>query len=174
MMARLLSAVALIALCAATATAQDAAPTRPAVSGTAEQVPPATTPAPPPTTAPAPATPAPAPQAQPPAPTKIRSSARIYIEPDEFGMAFTAAIQRKEVPVVVMTNKEKVDFFVQTIGAETQQSTATKVTKIIMFGSSGDRFDATVTITNRDGAVVFARMSKRAISRTQLRTSRRI
>jgi len=101
----------------------------------------------------------------PPAPTRVAPGARLYVEPTEFGMAFSAAILKKHVPVTSVTDKEKADFFVTTTSSSTQEKGAERVTKLLLFGGfagSGKHFDATVSITNRDGAVVFAHNSKKS------------
>ncbi len=98
------------------------------------------------------------------APTRIERNAKLFIEPSDFGTALSAAILKKKVPVVVITDQEKADFFVQTVSNATQEKTAERVTKVLVFGAfagSGRRFEASVTITNRDRAVVFAHNSKK-------------
>jgi hypothetical protein len=169
MFARLLPVFVMVAVGAASASAAlDALPQEPAREAvpSAAPAPEAPRAAAAPTPAMAPAEPMTVPTTTPappsaPAPMRIAKNARLYVEPSDFGMALSAALLKKEVPVVVLTNKEKADFFVQTIGAAKQEATATKVTRMLVWGTSGDRFDATVTITNRDEAIVFARSAKK-------------
>jgi hypothetical protein len=126
----------------------------------ATSVSPALAPAPPV----APPSPAPPPPANP-APTRLSVGAKLFIDSsDEFGMALSAAILKKKVPVISTTDRAKADFFVSTTSNSTKEGSGTRVAKILMFGAfagSGNRFDATVTVTNRDGAVVFAHNSKK-------------
>lgn len=99
-----------------------------------------------------------------PAPTHITPGARIFIEPSEFGMALAAAILKKNVRVVSMTDSAKSDFFVQTASNERIEKGGERIAKALVFGGwmgSGRHFSATVTITNRDGAIVFAHNSKK-------------
>ena len=98
------------------------------------------------------------------APTRIPAGAKLFIEPSEFGMALAAAILKKNVPVVSMTDSAKSDFFVQTASNERIEKGGERIAKALVFGSwmgSGRHFSATVTITNRDGAIVFAHNSKK-------------
>lgn len=95
---------------------------------------------------------------------KVGRGARLFIEPSEFGMAVSAAILKKKVPVVVVTDREKADFTVQTTSTATTEKGGERVAKILMFGAfagSGRRFEGTVTIANLDGAIVFAHNSKK-------------
>jgi hypothetical protein len=99
-----------------------------------------------------------------PAPTVIKPGAVLFIEPSEFGMALAAAILKKKVPVVAGTDREKAEFFVRTVSNAKQEKTGERVAKVLLFGAwagSGRSFDATVTITNRDGAIIFAHNSKK-------------
>lgn len=99
-----------------------------------------------------------------PAPTRVQRDARLFIEPSEFGMALSAAILKKKVPVVAVTDRDKADFFVQTTSNATKEGTGERVAKILVFGGfagSGKHFDASVTVANRDGAIVFAHNSKK-------------
>jgi hypothetical protein len=71
----------------------------------------------------------------------IRSGAKVFVETmDGFGDNFVAALHTKQVPVVVVTDKDKADFF---------------------FGGYcnifGDRhIEANIKAVNKDGTVVFA------------------
>lgn len=98
------------------------------------------------------------------APTHIPPGAKIYIEPSDFGMALAAAILKKKVPVVTMTDSSKSDFFVHTASNERIEKGGERVAKALVFGmwmGSGSHFSAAVTISNRDGAIVFAKNSKK-------------
>ena len=102
--------------------------------------------------------------AQQPAPMHIPPNAKLFIEASNFGMALSAALLKKHVPVVATTDSSKADFFVHTTSAATKESGGEHIVKILAFGAgagSGKHFDATVTVTNRDGAIVFAHNSKK-------------
>jgi hypothetical protein len=95
---------------------------------------------------------------------RVWRNAKLYIESSDFGMAVSAALLKKKVPVVVVTDKANADFSVQTTAVATKEGGGERVAKILMFGAfagSGRRFEGTVTIINRDGAVVFAHNSKK-------------
>ena len=99
-----------------------------------------------------------------PAPDHITPGAKLFIEPSDFGMALAAAILKKRVPVVSMTDSTKSDFFVHTASNERIEKGGERIAKALVFGGwmgSGRHFSATVTITNRDGAIVFAHNSKK-------------
>ena len=99
-----------------------------------------------------------------PAPTDIPPGAKLFIEPSEFGMALAAAILKKKVPVVSMTDSTRSDFFVQTASNERIEKGGERIAKALVFGGwmgSGRHFSATVTITNREGAILFAHNSKK-------------
>ena len=99
-----------------------------------------------------------------PAATHIEAGAKLFIERSEFGMALAAAILKKKVPVVSMTDSIKSEFFVHTASNERVEKGGERIAKALVLGAwmgSGTHFNATVTITNRDGAVIFAHNSKK-------------
>lgn len=102
-----------------------------------------------------------------PAPMRIQRNAKLFIEPSDFGKALSAAILKKKVPVVAMTDRDKADFFVETASnaAQEKKTAVSLVSKILVlsaFAGSSKTFDATVTVANRDGAIVFAHNSKKS------------
>jgi hypothetical protein len=112
----------------------------------------------------APAQTAPSPVSPAPAPMKIKPGDRVYIQPGDFGMALTAAILKKKVPVTVLDDSTKADFWIQTVSSSSQEKTGVRIVKILAMGSaagSGRHFQATVTVKNRDGAMVFAYNSQK-------------
>jgi hypothetical protein len=119
--------------------------------------------------APAPApilTASPAPVATPTsaAPTRIGRGAKIFIEQAGFGMVLSAALMKKHVPVVVVTDRDKADFFLQMTSAEMREGTGERVVKVLAYGwwaGSGRSAEASVSIANRDGAIVWARSTKK-------------
>jgi hypothetical protein len=98
---------------------------------------------------------------------------RIYIEPNEtvdssnakdkakhvdFGAALAAALQKKQVPVLVVTDPEKAQWTIRSISAQREDSTGTKVAKMA-FGMWGGftKFEGTVqVIDNETTAVLYA------------------
>jgi hypothetical protein len=102
--------------------------------------------------------------AQEAASTRMPAGAKLFIENSDFGMALSAAILKKHVPVTVLTDSSKADFYVRTASSATKEGGAERVAKVLAFGmgaGSGKHFDATVTISNKDGAIVFAHNSKK-------------
>ena len=79
-------------------------------------------------------------------------------------MALAGAILKKKVPVVVLADSSKANFYLRCVSAATHEGSGERVAKVLAFGffaGSGKHFDASVVITNRDGVVVFAQNSKK-------------
>jgi hypothetical protein len=79
-------------------------------------------------------------------------------------MALTAAILKKNVPVTVVSDSTKADFWIETASMASHEGGAERVAKVLAFGGfagSGKHFDATVTARNRDGIIVFAYNSQK-------------
>jgi urate oxidase len=100
---------------------------------------------------------------------------RIYIEPSEtvnstntkdkgkhidFGAALTAALLKKQVPVTVVTDQGKSQWTIRSVSSQKEDSTGTKVTKILAFGAfagSFTQFEGTIQVVENDStAVLFA------------------
>ncbi len=87
-----------------------------------------------------------------PAPTRVFAGAKIFIEDQgEFAMALGASFIEKKVPVTVVNIREKADFTMKATSDDRKASTAGK-----LFGVARDRFHGTVSIFNKEGALVFA------------------
>ena len=98
------------------------------------------------------------------APTRIGQNAVVFIEESEFGQALSAAFIKKKVPLLVTTNREKATFFVQETSKLDREGTAERVTKVLVLGNfagSGKTYEASVTLTNVDGVVLFAHNAKK-------------
>jgi hypothetical protein len=98
---------------------------------------------------------------------------RVYIEASEtvdasnsrdkakhvdFGSALAAALVKKEVPVVVVTDATKGQWTIRSISSQKEDSTGTKVAKIA-FGMGGGftKFEGTIqVIDNESSAVLYA------------------
>jgi len=65
------------------------------------------------------------------------------------------------VPVTVVNIREKADFTMKATSDDRKASTAGK-----LFGVARDRFHGTVSIFNKDGALVFAYSVKKGFFRT--------
>ena len=100
---------------------------------------------------------------------------RLYIQPSEtinsantkdkgkhidFGTALTAAILKKALPVTIVTEKSKAQWTVQSMSSQKEDSTGTKVTKILAFGAfagSFTQFEGTIQVVdNESTAVLYA------------------
>ena len=78
----------------------------------------------------------------------------------DFGSALSAALLKKQVPVIVVTDKTKADWTIQSASSQKEDSTGTKVTKIIAFGAfagSFTQFAGTIQVVdNESSAVMYA------------------
>lgn len=98
------------------------------------------------------------------APTLIAPNAIVYVEDSEFGQALSSAILKKKVPVLVTTDQTKATFSLSESSAASKEGTAERVTKVLAFGmfaGSGKSYEATVTLTNADGIVLFGHNAKK-------------
>jgi hypothetical protein len=101
--------------------------------------------------------------------------ARVYIEASEtvdasnskdkakqvdFGSALAAALMKKEVPVLVVTDKSKADWTIQSVSSHREDSTGTKVAKVFalgVFAGSFSEFNGTIQVVdNESSAVIYA------------------
>ena len=102
--------------------------------------------------------------AQSPAIT-IERNAMVFVEASEFGQALSAAMLKKKVPLLVTTNRDKAQLFVEESSKAEKEGAAERVTKVIAFGvfaGSGKSYEASVTLTNADGVVLWAHNSKKS------------
>jgi urate oxidase len=78
----------------------------------------------------------------------------------DFGSALSAALVKKNIPVTVVTDKGKANWTIQSVSSQKEDSTGTKVTKIIAFGAfagSFTKFEGTIRVVdNETSAVLFA------------------
>jgi hypothetical protein len=91
--------------------------------------------------------------------TKIIPGSKIYIENSEFGIAISAAIQKNNIPVVLVTSRNRADFYLKTVTQANKEHVAERVIKLYLFwpfAGNGKSFDANVLITNTAGDVIFA------------------
>ena len=75
----------------------------------------------------------------------------------DFGSALAAAILKKEVPVTVVTDKAKAKWTIHSASAQKEDSTGTKVTKILAFGvfaGSFTQFSGTIQVIDNDSSAV--------------------
>ena len=78
----------------------------------------------------------------------------------DFGSAIAAALVKKKVPVMVVTDSTKSQWTIEAFSAQREDSTVTKVTKTVMLGpfaGSSTKFEgAFQVIDNESSAVLFA------------------
>ena len=98
------------------------------------------------------------------APTTIDPKAVLFVEDSEFGQALSGAFLKKKVPVLVTTTKEKAAFYLQETSVATKEGTGERVAKVLVLGAfagGGKTYEASVTLTNADGIVLFAHNAKK-------------
>jgi hypothetical protein len=111
---------------------------------------------------------------------RIRDGARVFIENGQtvdssnardkagygdFGLVLTAALQKKGVPVVVVTDPEKAEYVIRHTSSMSQDSTGTRIAKMAFglgFGGRGGTFEGSVNVIERESsAVVFSFTTKK-------------
>ena len=94
----------------------------------------------------------------------VAAGSKIYVETmDGFGIYIIAAIQKKHVPVVVVSDKEQAEFVI----GGTAESQKAGWAKMLLAGSAETTEDASILVTNvKTGVIVFAySVNKRNASR---------
>jgi hypothetical protein len=86
------------------------------------------------------------------------SNARDKAKQVDFGVALSAAIIKKKVPVTVVTDKSKAAWTIQSESSQREDSTGTKIAKILVWGGgSFTKFEGTIrVIDNETSAILYA------------------
>jgi len=79
----------------------------------------------------------------------------------DFGSAIAAALVKKNVPVMVVTDPGKAQWIIKSISAQKEDNTAVKVTKIVtagpLFGGGFTKFEGTIQVVEIESTgVIFA------------------
>ena len=76
----------------------------------------------------------------------------------DFGSAIAAALVKKRVPVVVVTDSEKAQWTIKTVSSQKEDSTGTKIAKLAFgVGAGFTKFEGTIQVIEREsGAVIYA------------------
>jgi hypothetical protein len=76
----------------------------------------------------------------------------------DFGSALSAALTKKEVPVVVVTDQSKAQWLVKSASSQKEDGTGTKIAKLALFGSSNfTQFEGTIQVVDiNSSAVLYA------------------
>ena len=76
----------------------------------------------------------------------------------DFGAAIAAALLKKKVPVVVVTDPSKAQWTIKSISSQREDSTGTKVAKLAFGGFGGfTKFEGTIqVIANETSGVIYA------------------
>jgi hypothetical protein len=85
------------------------------------------------------------------------SNARDKAKQVDFGSAIAAAMLKKEVPVMIVTDPAKARWTIKTASSQKEDSTGTKIAKLAFGGGGFTKFEGTVqVIDNESSAVVYA------------------
>ena len=76
----------------------------------------------------------------------------------DFGTALSAGLVKKKTPVAVVTDKSKAQWVIKSISSQKEDSTAVKMTKMIVYGGSDfTNFEGTIQVVDiESSAVLFA------------------
>ena len=78
----------------------------------------------------------------------------------DFGSALSAALQKKEVPVVVVTDQTKAQWIIKSASSQQEDSTGTKVSKMLFCGAlcgGYTKFEGSIQVVDiESSAVLFA------------------
>ena len=73
----------------------------------------------------------------------------------DFGTALSAALVKKEVPVVVVTDKSKAQWIIQSVSSQKEDSTGTKVAKLLLWGGTNfTQFEGTIQVVDVSSTAV--------------------
>lgn len=86
------------------------------------------------------------------------SNARDKAQHLDFGGALAAALQKKKIPVVVVTDKSKAQYVISHSSSIASDTTGTRIAKMAFgFGAGGDHFEGTIQLIEVEtSAVAFA------------------
>lgn len=72
----------------------------------------------------------------------------------DFGMAIVAALQKKKVPVLVVTDPTKADYVIQHSSTRDEEGTGTKIARLAFGGwGSGVKFEGTFMVIDQESTV---------------------
>jgi hypothetical protein len=76
----------------------------------------------------------------------------------DFGSAISAALLKKEVPVLVVTDRSKAQWTIMSVSSQKEDSTGTKVAKLAFgFGGGFTKFEGTIQVVdNESSGVLYA------------------
>jgi len=76
----------------------------------------------------------------------------------DFGSAIAAALLKKEVPVLVVTDRSKAQWTITSVSSQKEDSTGTKVAKLAFgFGGGFTKFEGTIQVVdNESSGVLYA------------------
>ena len=73
----------------------------------------------------------------------------------DFGSALSAALLKKQVPVVVVTDQSKAQWIIKSASSQKEDGTGTKIAKMALFGSSNfTQFQGTVQVVDIESSAV--------------------
>jgi len=93
------------------------------------------------------------------------SNARDKASYGDFGLVLTSALQKKQVPVVIVTDPEKAEYTIRHTSSMSQESSGTRIAKMAFgfgMGGRGGIFEGSVDVIDKEStAVVFSFTTKK-------------
>lgn len=73
----------------------------------------------------------------------------------DFGSALSAALMKKQVPVVVVTDQSKAQWIIKSASSQKEDGTGTKIAKMALFGSSNfTQFQGSIQVVDIESSAV--------------------
>jgi len=73
----------------------------------------------------------------------------------DFGVALSAALMKKQVPVAVVTDQSKAQWIIKSASSQKEDGTGTKIAKLALFGSSNfTQFEGTIQVVDIESSAV--------------------
>jgi hypothetical protein len=73
----------------------------------------------------------------------------------DFGSALSAALLKKQVPIVVVTDQSKAQWIIKSASSQKEDGTGTKIAKLALMGSSNfTQFEGTIQVVNIESSAV--------------------
>ena len=109
-------------------------------------------------------------------PVRMPIHSKVYIEPSSgFENFLTAAFQKKQVPLVLVPDKDQADFLISANAEQTEKASGGKTAGnalscglvLVHCGDTGARNEATIVVKTKDGTVAYSYAVKKNGSQFQ-------
>ncbi len=72
----------------------------------------------------------------------------------DFGAAIAAALVKKQVPVAMVTDQTKSQWTIKTVSSQREDTTGTKVAKMVFGGGGFTKFDGAIQVVDNDSSAI--------------------